>query len=110
MLRVARGSVSPGVGVSPGIGVRPGVGVRPRPFWGLTPVSRLFTAALLAWSASAACAWPDRPVRVIVPLAPGGGTDIVARLFTPRFSADFGQQFIVDNRAGAGGTVGAEIA
>jgi tripartite-type tricarboxylate transporter receptor subunit TctC len=46
---------------------------------------------------------------VIVPLAPGGGTDIVARLFTPRLSSEFGQQFIVDNRAGAGGTVGAEI-
>ncbi|HEX2824980.1 MAG TPA: tripartite tricarboxylate transporter substrate binding protein [Burkholderiales bacterium] len=49
-------------------------------------------------------------MRVIVPLAPGGGTDIVARLFTSRFSAELGQQFIVDNRAGAGGTVGAEIA
>jgi tripartite-type tricarboxylate transporter receptor subunit TctC len=54
--------------------------------------------------------WPERPVRVIVPLAPGGGTDIVARLFTSRLSAELGQQFIVDNRAGAGGTVGAEIA
>ncbi|MGZ5222848.1 MAG: Bug family tripartite tricarboxylate transporter substrate binding protein, partial [Burkholderiales bacterium] len=54
--------------------------------------------------------WPDRPVRVIVPLAPGGGTDIVARLFAARFTAQFGQQFIVDNRSGAGGTIGAEIA
>jgi tripartite-type tricarboxylate transporter receptor subunit TctC len=54
--------------------------------------------------------WPERPVRVIVPLAPGGGTDIVARIFTPRLSGEFGQQFIVDNRAGAGGTLGAEIA
>ena len=49
-------------------------------------------------------------MRVIVPLAPGGGTDIVARMFTTRFSAEYGQQFIVDNRAGAGGTIGAEIA
>jgi tripartite-type tricarboxylate transporter receptor subunit TctC len=49
-------------------------------------------------------------VRVIVPLAPGGGTDIVARLFASRFTTRFGQQFIVDNRAGAGGTIGAEIA
>ncbi|HEY0337840.1 MAG TPA: tripartite tricarboxylate transporter substrate-binding protein, partial [Burkholderiales bacterium] len=54
--------------------------------------------------------WPDRPVRVIVPLAPGGGTDIVARLFAARLTGQFGQQFIVDNRAGAGGTIGAEIA
>ena len=78
------------------------LGVRPRLLWGLTPVLLLLTAF--------AHAWPERPVRVIVPLAPGGGTDIVARLFTPRFSSEFGQQFIVDNRAGAGGTVGAEIA
>src|SRR4029079_19727707 len=54
--------------------------------------------------------WPGRPVRVIVPLAPGGGTDIVARLFASRLTSQFGQQFIVDNRAGAGGTIGAEIA
>jgi tripartite-type tricarboxylate transporter receptor subunit TctC len=71
-------------------------------------------ALLFAFAAAPAIAqtprWPDRPVRVIVPLAPGGGTDIVARLIFARFSAEFGQQFIVDNRAGAGGTVGAEIA
>jgi tripartite-type tricarboxylate transporter receptor subunit TctC len=54
--------------------------------------------------------WPHKPVRMIVPLAPGGGTDIVARLFAARLSAQFGQQFIVDNRAGAGGMIGAEIA
>jgi tripartite-type tricarboxylate transporter receptor subunit TctC len=69
---------------------------------------------VLALSLSAAHAqtvkWPERPVRMIVPLAPGGGTDIVARMFATRLAAEFGQQFIVDNRAGAGGTVGAEIA
>lgn len=54
--------------------------------------------------------WPDKPVRMIVPLAPGGGTDIVARLFAARLTAEFGQQFIADNRSGAGGTIGAEIA
>ncbi|HUP95501.1 MAG TPA: tripartite tricarboxylate transporter substrate binding protein [Burkholderiales bacterium] len=54
--------------------------------------------------------WPERPVRMIVPLAPGGGTDIVARLFATRLTKEFGQQFIVDNRSGAGGTIGAEIA
>jgi tripartite-type tricarboxylate transporter receptor subunit TctC len=53
--------------------------------------------------------WPDRPVRVIVPFAPGGATDVVARIVAPRLSEEFGQQFIVDNRAGAGGTIGTEI-
>ena len=53
--------------------------------------------------------WPQRPVRVIVPLAPGGSVDIVARLLTTRFSDEFGQQFIVDNRAGGGGIIGTSI-
>ena len=53
--------------------------------------------------------WPERPVRVIVPFPPGGSPDVVARLLTPRLSEEFGQQFVVDNRAGAGGTIGAEI-
>ena len=53
--------------------------------------------------------WPDKPVRVVVPFAPGGATDVVARIVSPRLAEEFGQQFIVDNRAGAGGTIGAEI-
>src|ERR1019366_1566102 len=53
--------------------------------------------------------WPDKPVRVVVPFAPGGATDVVARIVSPRLAEGFGQQFIVDNRAGAGGTIGAEI-
>jgi tripartite-type tricarboxylate transporter receptor subunit TctC len=54
--------------------------------------------------------WPEKSVRVIVPFAPGGGTDILARIMAARLSDEFKQQFIVDNRAGAGGTVGAEAA
>ena len=53
--------------------------------------------------------WPERPVRVIVPFPPGGSPDVVARLLAPRLFEEFGQQFVVDNRAGAGGTIGAEI-
>jgi len=72
------------------------------------------TLALLAASLPDAHAqtgkWPDKTVRMIVPLAPGGGTDIVARMFAARLTAEFGQQFIVDNRSGAGGIIGAEIA
>ena len=53
--------------------------------------------------------WPTKPVRIVVPFAAGGTTDILARAVAPELSKAFGQQFIVDNRAGAGGNVGAEI-
>lgn len=57
---------------------------------------------------AAAKAWPSRPVRLIVPFATGGSTDIVARLIAPGLGAGVHESIVVDNRAGAGGTIGAQ--
>jgi tripartite-type tricarboxylate transporter receptor subunit TctC len=54
-------------------------------------------------------AWPTKPVRIVVPFAPGGTTDILARAIAPELSRVFGQTFYVENKAGAGGNLGAEI-
>lgn len=51
--------------------------------------------------------WPNRPVRIVVPYPPGGPTDIVARVTAVGLQADLGQSFVVENRAGAGGSIGA---
>jgi tripartite-type tricarboxylate transporter receptor subunit TctC len=54
--------------------------------------------------------YPDRPVRVIVPFPPGSGVDLVTRIVTPKLAESLGQQLVVDNRGGAGGIIGTELA
>jgi tripartite-type tricarboxylate transporter receptor subunit TctC len=54
-------------------------------------------------------AWPSRPVRMVVPFPPGGTTDFIARLVGQRLAVVLGQSFVVENRAGAGGTVGSDF-
>jgi tripartite-type tricarboxylate transporter receptor subunit TctC len=70
----------------------------------------LALVALVVPLAAFGQAWPTKPVRLISPFAAGGGTDAFARPLAQVLSQNLGQQFIVDNRAGAGGTVGADIA
>ena len=74
------------------------------------PTRRTVLSALTATIASPALAqdvWPSRPIRVIVPFTPGGGTDIMMRLVAQGLSNRLSQQVVVDNVAGAGGTIGA---
>ena len=66
----------------------------------------LATPALLL--ATRALAWPDQPIRVIVPYAPGTNSDVQTRLVTAHMTQSLGKPFVVENRAGAGGSVGAE--
>jgi tripartite-type tricarboxylate transporter receptor subunit TctC len=73
----------------------------------------LAAAALLLLAQApepAAQRYPERPVRVVIPLSPGGSADIVGRLLTQKLGERLGQQFVVDNRPGAGGIIGTEIA
>ena len=75
----------------------------------------LFSAlAVLALNAAAdialAQSYPDRPIRLIIPYSPGGATDVVVRIVANRMPEPLGQQVVIDNRVGAGGLIGTELA
>ena len=73
-------------------------------------VMALGALLVIAVDAHAQAEWPVKPVRIIVPSSPGGGTDTIARLLGAHFSVALGQQFVIDNRAGAAGLIGYQIA
>ena len=71
----------------------------------LAAFTALATSAGEAWSQ----AWPNRPIRIIVPTAAGGGPDVVARFIAPRLTEVLGQPIVIENRAGANAMLGAEV-
>jgi tripartite-type tricarboxylate transporter receptor subunit TctC len=78
----------------------------------LRTLGALAAAAALTITTGTALAqdYPNKPIRMVIPFSPGGNTDIIGRIFTPKMGELLGQQIIVDNRGGAGGTIGTAYA
>jgi tripartite-type tricarboxylate transporter receptor subunit TctC len=72
-------------------------------------IGAALVAGVFLPQAALAQAWPNRPIRLLVGFAPGGGTDIVARSLAPKMSEILGQQIVVENRPGASGTIAADL-
>ncbi len=75
----------------------------------MKPRWSLLLALMLAGQAIAQAPYPSKPVRVLVGLAAGGGTDLIARILAPKLADALGQPFVVENRVGAGGNIAAEV-
>jgi tripartite-type tricarboxylate transporter receptor subunit TctC len=81
----------------------------------MTPVSRFVSTLLLllpfmATEANAQDRWPSKPIKLVVPYAPGGGSDVIGRLVAAELTKELGEQVIVDNKPGAGASLGAAFA
>jgi tripartite-type tricarboxylate transporter receptor subunit TctC len=83
--------------------------VRNKRVWLSCASVTIFAFASWCGAQTAESRYPTKPVRVVIPFAPGGGVDVVGRLVSARLTEELKQQFIADNRSGAGGTVGTDI-
>jgi tripartite-type tricarboxylate transporter receptor subunit TctC len=80
-----------------------------KPFVALRSILVLIAVVAVSAPVAQDARWPDSPVKIVVTFPPGGTSDLVARLVAPKLSAAFGQQFIVENRPGAAGIIGADV-
>ena len=82
--------------------------MRRRTFLSTAPARLVVGAMLAVGTAPARAAWPERPVRIVVPYAPGGPVDLVARLIGDKLATKFGQSFVIENKPGANGAIGVQ--